>query len=447
MTALEKYPTSLEWYADVPRSIRNQTMLGAALVLTIVGGFAAWGSTAPLAAAVIATGSFVATGENKIVQHLEGGIIDTLVAHEGDQVTAGQVLVRLNETEARANARQLLLRLLRLEAITQRLQAEITGAEVFETPAIMEPHLSDPEVASILFSQRENFDASRAKLDNEVEVLDDNIAALGYQRSGQEAQLASMQRQQELLLDDYANKTALLDKGLVTRTSINQLERVLADAEGDIAKLQADMSAADSQVARLEKEIIQLRDATKQAALDELQGIEAELDAVREQSRQADSVLDRTLVRAPVAGTIVRSFYHSDGGVIETGKPIMEILPAGVPLIIEAQIPRMQIDEVHIGQPASVRLTALNQRTTPMLTGEVYYVSADSITDPTSASADREVYLARVSISSDELDRVRGFSPTPGMPAEILIQTHERTFFEYLTKPIADSMARAFREY
>ncbi len=148
---------------------------------------------------------------------------------------------------------------------------------------------------------------------------------------------------------------------------------------------------------------------------------------------------------APVAGTVVRLYYHTAGGVIETGKAILEILPAGEPLIIEAMVSRTEIDSVRTGQHATVHLTALNQRTTPVLDGEVFYLSADAIAE--SAGGDvREVYLARVSLPPDQIARVPGFTPTPGMPAEIMIQTEERTFAQYLAKPVVDSMSRAFRE-
>jgi len=180
-------------------------------------------------------------------------------------------------------------------------------------------------------------------------------------------------------------------------------------------------------------------------ALDELGVSEADLESVREKSRQASSVLARAVVRAPVDGTVVRLHYYTPGGVIETGKPIAEILPADAPLIIEAQIPRTDIDSVVTGQTATVRLVALNQRTTPVLTGEVFYVSADAVLEEASGIP-QEVYLARVSLEPDEMDRVRGFIPTPGMPAEIMIQTEERTFAAYIAKPIVDSMSRAFRE-
>lgn len=435
-----------EWYSDVPRSIRKQTLFGFTLITLACGGFGIWAALAPLAAAVIAPGSFVATGENKIVQHLEGGIIKSLLVHEGDQVTEGQDLLLLDETAARANARQLVMRSLRLEGVMARLQAESRGANQYTPPASVLEGLADPEVKAINDSQRDNFESARAKLENEIDVLQQNISALSYQREGSSLQIAAMQHQKDLLQEEFTSKSSLLKKGIVTRSSVNALERSIAEADGDIARLQAEMLAADAQIAKFNKQILQTKDAAQQAALDEMQNVEAEFDAVREQKRQADNILGRTTVKAPVSGTIVRSYYHTAGGVIESGKAIFEILPSDVPLIIEAQIPRMQIDEVHKDQVASVRLTALNQRTTPMLEGRVYYVSADSIAEGTGPTSN-EVYLARVSIPVAQLERVKGFVPTPGMPAEILIQTHERTFFEYLTKPISDSMARAFREY
>jgi HlyD family secretion protein len=194
-----------------------------------------------------------------------------------------------------------------------------------------------------------------------------------------------------------------------------------------------------------EEQIVRARAAYRQTALDELGPVAAELESVREKSRQARSVLDRAVVRAPVSGTVVRMHYHTAGGVIETGKPIAEILPADAPLIIEAQIARTDIDAVRSGQHAIVRLVALNQRTTPVLTGEVFYLSADALLEDI-AGQPKEVYLARISIPVEELDRVPGFAPTPGMPVEVMIQTQARTFAEYITRPVVDSFSRAFRE-
>ncbi|ATU92716.1 HlyD family type I secretion periplasmic adaptor subunit [Phyllobacterium zundukense] len=436
----------LEWYDGVPRSIKPYTKFGALMIIVCFGGFGTWAATAPLAAAVIAPGSFVATGKNKVVQHLEGGIIKELLVREGDRVTEGDELVRLDETSARANSQQLFLRQARLEAILARLHAVVRGEDRYQPPKIIMENLGNPEIRAVNESQSDNFDAAHAKYANEIQMMQRNISALEFRRVGRNAQIAATRTQVGLLKNEYQAKYSLFKKGLMARSEVSVLERAVADGEGTIARLDAEIMEVNAQIEKFQKEMIQTKDTEKQAALDEIQSAEAELDTVREQTRQTDNVLTRTVVKAPVSGTIVRMHYHTAGGVIESGKPIIEILPTGVPLIIEAQIPRMQIDEVKQGQEAHVRLSALNQRTTPVVNGRVDYVSADAMTDTTS-NVKQEIYLARISIPADQLARIHGFTPTPGMPADILIQTHERTFFEYLAKPVVDSMSRAFREH
>jgi HlyD family secretion protein len=438
--------SNLEWYSGVSRSIVPQTIVGVLLILAGFGGFGTWAFTAPLAAAVIAQGSFVATGENKIVQHLEGGIIKDLLVREGDRVEAGQDLVLLDETAAMVDVQQLRLRQARLEAVLARLHAEAQGWRVYTPPRVEGREASDPDIVAIHESQRQTFEASLLRLESELGLVRQNISALEYRRAGRVSELAALDRQIASLREELEAKSSLLAKGLTTRPVVAGLERSIADGEGDVARVEAEISEIDAQVEKHRQEMLQMENALRQSALKEAQALEAELDGVREQILKARSILVRTSVVAPVAGTVVRSYYHTSGGVIESGKPIFEILPSDVPLIIEAQIPRMQIDEITHGQAASVRLTALNQRTTPMLIGEVVYVSADAIAAG-SGSTVKEVYLARISISPEEMSRISGFQPTPGMPAEILIQTQTRTFYEYIAKPITDSMTRAFREY
>jgi HlyD family secretion protein len=434
-----------QWYAAVPRSIWKQTTAGLLLMAVTLGGFGTWAFTAPLAAAIIAQGSFVATGQNKIIQHLEGGIIKELLVGEGDHVVANQPLLRLDETAAKAKERQLFLRQARLEAIVARLTAEVNGAEAIRFPTTITRNRDNPEIASIVQSQRLNFEGSRIKLRSEISLLDQNIEALKFRTGGSEQLLKSVTTQLALLREEYDGKKILVDQGLIRRTEIKAIQRAIADAEGQLGRLAAEISETGSQIVKHEQQMRQTENAYRQAALDELESAEAELDSIREQSREAQNVLRRATILAPVSGTVVRIFYHTSGGVIESGKSIMEILPSDVPLIIEAQVPRTDIDNVKLGQKATVRLVALNQRTTPVLNGEVYYVSADSLPDASGPTA-KEVYLARVNLPVSELARVPGFVPTPGMPAEILIQTAERTFFSYLSKPIKDSMGRAFME-
>lgn len=435
----------LEWYSEVPRSIWKQTAIGLLLLVVSFGGFGTWALTAPLAAAVIAQGSFVATGQNKIVQHLEGGIIKQILVDEGDLVETDQPLVTLDETAARAKERQLVLRKARLEIIAARLAAQVQGRDTIELPPVISQNRDDPDISAILHSQKLSFDAWRSKLASDLQLLDQNIESYGFRATGYERQREAVQEQLQLLQEEYEGKKTLLNKGLIRKTEVKAIQRAIAEAQGQIGRLSAEIAETKSQMVKQEQQARQTRNTYQEAALDELQGIEADLESVREQAREAANILHRATINAPVAGTVVRLYYHTSGGVIESGKPILEILPADAPLIIEAQVSRNEIDSVKVGQKATVRLTALNQRTTPVLNGDVFYISADSLAEQTQ-SGDREVYLARIRLPVSELTRVPGFAPTPGMPAEILIQTMERTFFSYITKPITDSMARAFME-
>ena len=313
-------------------------------------------------------------------------------------------------------------------------------------PGFLDDHLGEPEVIEIIESQKLNFDAQRMKIEGELSILEQNMLSLEFRAEGYDRQKASYEQQLDLLRQEHEGKASLFEKGLLRGTELKALERAMADAEGQIGRLDSEIDQATAQVERTRQEITQAESAYREDALDRLQGIQGELDVVREQSREAENVLQRASIVAPVSGTIVRAHYHTNGGVIESGKAVMEILPDDVPLLIEAQVPRTDIDSVRVGQPATIRLVALNQRTTPVLEGHVIYVSADALSDQQSPGRSHDVYLARIDISPRELSRVRGFQPTPGMPAEIMIQIEERTFFNYLAKPITDSMARAFTE-
>ncbi len=433
------------WYDEVPRSVSKHIFAGIVLMLAAFGGFGFWATQAPLAAAVVSQGSFIATGRNKIVQHFEGGIIDSIFVSEGDMVTAGQVLVRLDETAALGKERELFLRQVRLEVAQARFQAAYEQVDTLEYPPHLETLRADLEVATMMDGQTLGFTVSMQGLRNDLALLERSIDALAIRSSGYASQLAATQLQADIMAEELADKQALLDKGLIRRTDVNVVRRAIAEADGQIGRLTAEIDEIAEVRTRYSAQIEQTLGEHRDAALDELQTIEAELDGIREQVRTARAVLGRVDITAPVSGTIVRLYYHTAGGVVESGKAIVEILPSNEPLIIEAQVPRTEIDSVQIGLPATIRLSALNQRTTPVLDGQVFYVSADTVSDNQDAAA-QEVYVARISIAAEELLRVPGFTPTPGMPAEIMIQTDERTFVQYLMKPILDSMSRAFRE-
>lgn len=445
MSDLSVAPRPDGWYQDVPRSIGKQTVFGLLLLLTTFGGFGAWAMLAPLAAAVIAQGSFVATGQNKIVQHLEGGIIADILVKEGDHVSEGQPLLTLDRTLALATTRELSLRRIRLEATQARLMAEQQHLDQLVFPPHLEAERGDAEAEMILNGQMLAFQASSASVANDISVISRNLEALTIRMTGYGIQLDSTRSQLGLLAEELESKTQLVERGLSRRSEALTLRRAMFEADGQVGRLEAEIAELTEMRAKFEAQISKTRDDYSRNALTQLQTIESELESVREQLRRSENILGRTDVLAPVDGTVVRLYYHTTGGVVESGRPIAEILPADAPLIIEVLVPRANIDSVSVGQTATVRLTGMNQRTTPVLNGMVEYVSADAISDGSNGTR-REVYLSRVTVSSEQLQRVQNFSPTPGMPAEIMIQTAERTFAQYLAKPVMDSMTRAFRE-
>jgi len=436
------------WYADIPRSARTPTLLGIVILGVSVLGFGVWGGTAPIAGAVVASGMFVATGQNKIIQHLEGGVIREIAVREGDRVQPGQILLHLDETAPRAELRRLELRHLRLLAMDARLQAEMREQSDISFPSDILAAPDDPDAITIVENQRLTFEARRKALDSEIATIREGINALQERINGSKIQVAGVHEQLKLLNEEIEAKNHLLKSGYVRKPELLVLQRAYANLQGEVGRLQGEMGDARERIARANEQIVGARKTAIKTAVEQLHEVRSELNDVRERIRSARGVLDRVDITAPVKGVVVKLRYHTAGGVIEAGKNIMELLPLDAELIIEVRIRPQDIDSVRRGQHAMVRLTALSQRITPMISGEVIYLSADALPDEKKGTqqAQTDIYVARVKLDALEASALHGFTPTPGMPADVFITTVERTFFEYLTKPIRDSMARAFRE-
>ena len=435
------------WYASLPRSTRFPTIAGALIMGATVAGFGVWGNMAPIAGAVVASGVFVATGQNKIIQHLEGGVIRAIHVREGDTVEQGQLLVLLDETAPRAELRRLMLRSVRLTALDARLQAEMREDPEVKFAQEAE-QVTDGEIAEILNSQRMAFTARRNNVLSDVAGIGESINALNERIEGSKVQLDAVKRQIVLLDDEIGTKAYLLQTGLVRKPELLVLQRTKANLEGEVGRILGDIGDARERIARAQEQINGVRKTAIKTAVDQMHEVRGELADVRERMLAARGVLDRIRITAPVRGIVVKLRYHTDGGVIEPSKNIMEILPLQEELIIEARVRPQDIDTVKHGQRAMVRLTALNQRITPMVSGDVIYLSADSLADERKSQqmGPADIYLVRVKLDSAEAMTVPNFNPTPGMPAEVYIKTTERTFFQYIVKPIHDSMMRAFRE-
>jgi HlyD family secretion protein len=447
------YPGIKQWYGEVPRNSSRLILAGVGVLLAWGLGFGAWAAMAPLDGAVVAAGRFVATGQNKMVQHLEGGIVRETLIKEGDLVEPGQPLVRLDVTAANSKLRRLVLREYRLSAIQTRLAAEISSRGSMEVPAGLAGQLSDPEIKAIVDGQMVELAARRSRLDAEEQVLRKEIAALQESISGFKAQETSLNSRLGMFDEELQDKNDLLSRQLARKPEVYALQRAQAGLSGDLGELVGRIADSRERIARAEQQIAQIRSAAVQEAVESLRKAEADYDDVEEQIRAARDVVDRAEVRAPVRGIVVKLNYNTPGGVIGAGDVILELLPINDALVIEARVKPSDILHIKEGQPALVRLSALNQRLTPMVEGEVQYVSADTVSDREArpgadAAVDRRTsFIVRVKLSEEDARHKAGdFRPTPGMPADIYIKTTQRTFFEYVMRPVRDSFARAFRE-
>jgi HlyD family secretion protein len=445
-------PSIDQWHKGVPTDSRGPIRIGAAILLLCLGGFSVWASVAPLEGAVVVSGSFVATGQNKQVQHLEGGIVREVLVREGQHVEAKQPLIRLDPTAAEARLRRLVLRRHRLVILKARLEAEAKGQESFALPDDTDFAEGGEEVASIYASQLVELKARRAKITDEEAVLRREIAGLQESITGYKAQARATDERMALFSQELKDKSELLDRQLVRRTEILALRRAEAGLAGELASLQARAADARERVSRAEQQIAQLRSAALQKSLEDLRATETELDDVREQIRAARDVMDRIEIRAPVAGIVVRLMHNTTGGVVAAGAVVLELLPVNDELVIEARLNPNEVVHVKEGLSAMVRLSALNQRLTPMIEGKVVYLSADTVAQRETFSAKEaarhDTFVVRVQLDEQSAhSKIANFRPTPGMPADVFIKTDERTFLEYIMKPLSDTFVRAFREH
>lgn len=448
-------PSLDQWHREIPRSNRKLFVMGFGILAVLGVGFGAWAAYAPLEGAVVTSGSFVVTGQNKHIQHLEGGIVEEVMVREGDVVEKGQILLRLNETAARTRLTRLSVRRSRLLAIRARLEAEIDGSPEINFPEELRRSSASAEISDILSRQKVELLARRTRLSAEQDVLNKEIAGLRESIRGFEAQVRSAESRLDLFKEEMKDKAMLLERQLARRTDVLSLQRAEAALVGELGELAGRIADARERIARAEQQMVSLRSAMVQTAVEELRQTETELDDITEQLTAAKDVVNRIEVRAPVDGAVVKLNHNTPGGVIGPGAVILELLPMNEDLLIEARISPREIAHVHNGQHAMVRLSALNQRLTPMIPGTVIYLSPDSITESTdpkaaSSAAARSSgpsFVVRVKLdgqSSAEL--APHFRPTPGMPADLFIKTEQRTFFDYIMRPVFDSFARAFRE-
>jgi HlyD family secretion protein len=425
------------------RSIRRHLLLVFIVCLALIGGVGTWATVTKIAGAVIASGSLVVQSDVKKVQHPTGGVVKALMVHDGERVQAGQVLIRLDDTQTKANLAIIQRALDELAAQRARLDAEQQNAPTIDFPPSLVARRGDPEVARVLDGEQRLFESRRSALRGQKAQLEERVAQLRRQIEGLNAIEAA--KSDEIALNDreLASVTTLWKQSLVPISKVTAVERDAAQLKGDKGQLVASVAEAKGKIAEIELQAIQLdKDQQSQDGKD-LADIRAKNSELVEREVAAKDQLNRIDIRAPQDGFVHELAVHTVGGVIAPGAQIMLIVPSADNLIVEAKIAPRDIEDVRVGERALLSFTSFDQRTTPELNGTVHLISPDIVTDPKTGAA---YYLMRVRVPPEELSRLGHVTLIPGMPVEIFVQTHERTVLSYLVKPLRDQIMRAFRE-
>jgi HlyD family secretion protein len=413
-------------------------------VLLVVGLLAGgWAVLVPLAGAVVVPGSLVVESNVKAIQHPTGGVVAEIPVHNGQRVAPGDMLLRLDATQAQASLQMVTKQLDEVRSRIARLLAERDGLAQLEVPAELKVRSGEATVKTLLASEQSLFKARANARRSQMDLLQSRVSQLNEEIAGLDSQVESKSKQLELIAGELSGVQELYDKRLVPLTRLTTLQRERARIEGERGQLVSAIAETKSKIGEAQLQIVRLdqdfrTDVVKE--LGETQGKEAELV---ERGVAARDLLDRIEIRSPTSGLIHQLSTHTIGGVIRAGDTIMEVVPDLETLQIEARLQPNDIDQVRMGQRAFVRFSAFNQRVTPQLSGTVSYVSADTSRDQQSNAP---YFTVRVTLPDEERRRLAGLQLVSGMPAEVFMQTGSRTMMSYLLKPITDQLQRAFVE-
>ena len=422
---------------------RGPVVAGFLVIGLFFGGFGGWAALAPLQSAAIAPGLVSVDTNRKTIQHLEGGIVGEILVRDGDRVRAGQVLIRLDETLPRTSLELLKGRSMASRALEARLIAERDGADAIRFPELLTAAGADPQVAEMINGQINIFAARRNSVAGQVKILGQRIAQFREEINGLKGQIASEVVQHGLIAEEIKDVTGLYEKGLARRPRLLALQRQAAEIEGSRSQNMAAIARVEQNIAEARLHISELRTSTINEVVQELRDVQTEMFELAERIAAAEDILTRTELRAPIEGTVVGLQVHTPGGVIAPGEPLLDIVPADDRLVVEARVDPSDIDVVHPGLPSQVRFTALNQRNLAPVDGTVTAVSADRIVDDRTGES---YYLTRVELDDGFAEALGGVPLYPGMQAEVMIVTGERSALDYLIRPFARSLNRAFRE-
>ena len=439
----------LENYNRVPTKasragIAGYVTLGMVVVASFIGGSAYWATASKLDGAVVAPASFVVDGNRKTVEHIDGGTVREISVNNGDLVEAGQSLLALDSKELGFDLDVIASQIGDLSTRRARLLAQLEGAAIFEVAdfvSSLKTQLAPADWQSAFATQKLLFDAEQRSRIAEDALTDQRITNLEGQIQGLEAQQAANARQLEIILQEVGNLETLLKEGLVAAARLNARRVEVERLHGVDAALRTQKRQTHNQIIELRLAAEGAKTLRAEALSTELTQVEASLASLEPQYAGAVERLKRVEIVAPVSGRIVDMKTLVAGGVVRPGEPILDIVPVDQPLIVEARVNTADIEALSVGQSTRVRLSAFDQGDVPEATGKIISISADRLEDDRTGQF---YYLARAKLDTVQTDDVTSLELVPGMPADLFVNTGERTALSYLTQPLSERVARTF---
>ncbi len=420
---------------------------GLGIVLAMFIGLGSWAALAPLESAAVGPGVVVVENYRKAVSHLEGGIVREVRVREGQQVAKGDVLITLEDVQARAQLEQVRSQLLVAMAREARLVAQRDGLAKVSYPASLMALARDPRAPEAMRVQDQTFRARRVAQQGEMMLYERQIAQLKEKSASLREQRAMRERLLASFEKERRDFEALAAEGYAERQRVREMERSVALNDGQRAALENDIASAEVEISAIQVKILQLEKELQREVAKELAEVQAELFTLRERLRGLEDTVRRTSIVSPEEGRVLALSVHAPGEVIRPGAHLLDVVPVEETLIVEARLSPQDVDQVRIGQSAEVRFSAFRQRDMPRIEGRLVNLSADRLTEDINGVR-QPYYLAQIRVTEKGLADLAALKLTlvPGMPADVLVNTGERTLWQYLTAPLTDLMVRSLKE-
>lgn len=432
----------------LPADIRDATRtakLGLWIIAIGLGGFLLWAGLAPLAQGVAGNGTVVVAGERKTVQALAGGAVDDILVREGDRVQAGQLLIQLNTVQAQAQLEVALGQWFSARSSEARLSAERHGLETIAWPEDLLARQNDPRAKRNMELQGTLFETRRAELTSRQQILENQAASLQEQLSAYEQIRRHLETQLEYQRKELDGLRQLAAEGYVPRNRLFEAERNSAQLSAQLTSGIADIGKTRQSIAESKLQALQLQQSFRIEAESQLATVAAEASSLAERIKALEFEVTNAAIRAPVAGQVIDLAVHTEGGVIPAAQPLMDIVPEGSAWIIKAKFEPLVADRLKIGLPVNLRFSSLNSATLPVVEGKVLTVSGDQLLDEQTGMP---YFAVEVEAGTEAVARLRahGLEVKPGMQAEVMVQTGERTFLKYLLSPLEKRIRGALKE-